>query len=104
MSISDRRSWWNRRRKPQTPASLLLDAGRAQLSTLEELESRVLLSDPGSTFADAQELLLDGDGVATYDDDLPDIIVIAAGSMPSSSTRSAPVSRGSGGTLSDLMR
>lgn len=72
MSISDRRSWWNRRRKPQTPASLLLDAGRAQLSTLEELESRVLLSDPGSTFADAQELLLDGDGVATYDDDLPD--------------------------------
>lgn len=71
MSISDRRSWWNRRRNPQTPASLLLDAGRAQLSTLEELESRVLLSDPGSTFADAQELLLDGNGQATYDDDLP---------------------------------
>jgi hypothetical protein len=71
MSISDRRSWWNRRRNPHTAAALLSDAGHAHRSSLEELESRVLLSDPGSTFAEAQELILDGNGQATYDDDLP---------------------------------
>ncbi len=72
MSITNRRSWWNRRRNTRTAAALLKDAGRAHLSSLEELESRVLLSDPGSTFAEAKELLLDGNGQATYDDELPD--------------------------------
>lgn len=71
MSISDRRSWWNRRRNPHTAAALLSDAGHAQRSSLEELERRVLLSDPGPTFGQAQELILDGNGQATYDDDLP---------------------------------
>lgn len=68
MSISKRGSWWNRRRNL---ASLLDSAGRAGRSSLEQLESRVLLSDPGSTFGDAEELILDGDGQATYDDELP---------------------------------
>ncbi|MCC7387359.1 MAG: hypothetical protein IT431_01180 [Phycisphaerales bacterium] len=67
--MSHTRSWWNRR-SPRTPASLADSAGQA--SRLELLESRVLLSDPGSTFGDAQELVLDGNGQATYDDKLPD--------------------------------
>ncbi len=69
MSMSHTRSWWNRR-SPRTPASLAEAAGHA--SRLELLESRMLLSDPGSTFAEAQDLVLDGNGQATYDDKLPD--------------------------------
>jgi hypothetical protein len=67
--MSHTRSWWNRR-SPRTPASLAEAAGHA--SRLELLESRMLLSDPGSTFAEAQDLVLDGNGQATYDDKLPD--------------------------------
>jgi hypothetical protein len=69
MSMSKRRPWRTRR---CSPAQLLARAGGACRTGFEQLETRVLLSDPGSTFDDAQELILDGDGQATYDDQLPD--------------------------------
>ena len=72
MTTSNTRSWWNRRDAGRNPASLLGAAGRAADASLEQLENRMLLSDPGSTFGDAQELILDGNGQATYDDKLPD--------------------------------
>jgi hypothetical protein len=71
MTTSNTRSWWTRR-STRNPASLLGAAGHATDVTLEQLENRVLLSDPGSTFAEAQELILDGNGQAIYDDALPD--------------------------------
>lgn len=71
MSISNLRSWWSGRGGSRA-AAVHAAAGRARDASFEGLESRVLLSDPGSTFNDAQELLLDGDGEATYDDKLPD--------------------------------
>ncbi|HZW08575.1 MAG TPA: hypothetical protein VFF69_01610 [Phycisphaerales bacterium] len=81
MSMSNLRSWWSDRRGGGEPerrasgpsaAAVHAAAGRASDASFEVLEGRVLLSDPGSTFNDAQELVLDGDGQATYDDMLPD--------------------------------
>ena len=72
MSNPRLRSRWSFGRGNRSAATLLGAAGRAADSTFELLESRVLLSDPGSTFETAQELVLDGNGQATYDDALPD--------------------------------
>lgn len=69
MSMSDLRSWWSDRRNTRA-ASLHEAAGKD--ASFESLETRVLLSDPGSTFDEAQELVLDGNGQAVYDDKLPD--------------------------------
>ncbi|MBK7404725.1 MAG: hypothetical protein IPJ41_08840 [Phycisphaerales bacterium] len=71
MSKSRLRSRWSVGRGRHSAARLLGAAGQATDTSLETLESRVLLSDPGSTFNTAQELLLDGNGQATYDDALP---------------------------------
>lgn len=71
MSMSNLRSWWSGR-GGVSAASVHAAAGRARGASFELLENRTLLSDPGSTFNDAQELILDGNGEATYDDKLPD--------------------------------
>ncbi len=72
MTTQSTRSRWTRRNTQRKPASLMDAAGLATDTAFEQLETRVLLSDPGSTFNDAQELILDGNGQATYDDKLPD--------------------------------
>ncbi|VAX40115.1 hypothetical protein MNBD_PLANCTO03-2061, partial [hydrothermal vent metagenome] len=72
MTTPNTRSWWTRRNSSRKPASLLEAAGLAADASFEQLETRVLLSDPGSTFAEAQELTLDSNGQAIYDDKLPD--------------------------------
>ena len=70
-ATSNLRSWWSTRRTP-TAASISRAAGFAANASFETLESRVLLSDPGSTFDTAELLTLDSNGQATFDDKLPD--------------------------------